>query len=100
MEHYSTRKLSTFAKVAAHTIHIRAITFIILGLFDSWNPAVVALASAPPQVARNLRTNIMSGFDESTVCFFDCDDCLYFNDWGTAKLLTEKIEAHCIQVVH
>jgi hypothetical protein len=42
----------------------------------------------------------MAGFHESMVCFFDCDDCLYFNDWGTAKLLTEKIEAHCIKVVH
>ena len=29
------------------------------------------------------------------VCFFDCDDCLYFNDWSTAKLLTIKIEEHC-----
>mmetsp|Transcript_28571 Transcript_28571/g.58404 ORF Transcript_28571/g.58404 Transcript_28571/m.58404 type:complete len:556 (+) Transcript_28571:130-1797(+) len=29
------------------------------------------------------------------VCFFDCDDCLYFNNWGTAKLLTAKIEHYC-----
>jgi len=27
--------------------------------------------------------------------FFDCDDCLYKNDWKTAKLLTEKIKGYC-----
>jgi hypothetical protein len=31
------------------------------------------------------------------VCLFDCDDCLYFNDWHTANHLTEKIEAYCIK---
>ena len=34
---------------------------------------------------------------DDAVCFFDCDDCLYFNDWETAGLLTQKIEAYCLQ---
>ena len=29
------------------------------------------------------------------VIFFDCDDCLYKNDWRVAKLLTAKIESFC-----
>ena len=28
--------------------------------------------------------------------FFDCDDCLYFDGWKTANLLTEKIENWCV----
>ena len=28
--------------------------------------------------------------------FFDCDDCLYFNDWIVANQLTAKIEDWCI----
>lgn len=31
------------------------------------------------------------------VLFFDCDDCLYFNDWNTADRLTKKIDAWCRQ---
>mmetsp|Transcript_93235 Transcript_93235/g.164955 ORF Transcript_93235/g.164955 Transcript_93235/m.164955 type:complete len:244 (+) Transcript_93235:54-785(+) len=27
--------------------------------------------------------------------FFDCDDCLYKNDWATAKLLSAKIGDYC-----
>ena len=38
----------------------------------------------------------MPALHESMVVFFDCDDCLYFNNWRTAKFLTEKIEAYCI----
>ena len=42
------------------------------------------------------RTNIMRGpLDPETVVFFDCDDCLYQNDWKTAKLLTAKIDHYC-----
>jgi len=29
--------------------------------------------------------------------FFDCDDCLYFDDWNTASHLTEKIEQFCVE---
>ena len=29
------------------------------------------------------------------VIFFDCDDCLYKNDWKVANLLTAKIESFC-----
>lgn len=29
------------------------------------------------------------------VIFFDCDDCLYFNDWKVANMLTKKIEEWC-----
>ncbi|KAL7470729.1 hypothetical protein ACHAXS_010994 [Conticribra weissflogii] len=29
------------------------------------------------------------------VIFFDCDDCLYFDNWKTAGHLTRKIEEHC-----
>lgn len=42
-----------------------------------------------------------SNFDEYTlrskprVIFFDCDDCLYFDNWEIAKHLSEKIEEHC-----
>jgi pyrimidine 5'-nucleotidase len=28
--------------------------------------------------------------------FFDCDDCLYFDGWKTAKLLTAKIDEWCV----
>lgn len=28
--------------------------------------------------------------------FFDCDDCLYFNGWKTARLLSQKIEQYCV----
>jgi putative hydrolase of the HAD superfamily len=28
--------------------------------------------------------------------FFDCDDCLYQDDWKVAKLLTQKIEDYCV----
>ena len=42
-----------------------------------------------------------SNIDEYTlrpkpaVVFFDCDDCLYFDDWVIAGHLTTTIEAHC-----
>ena len=29
--------------------------------------------------------------------FFDCDDCLYQNDWQTAGLLTKRIEGYCVE---
>jgi pyrimidine 5'-nucleotidase len=29
------------------------------------------------------------------VVFFDCDDCLYFDNWNIAGHLTRKIEDHC-----
>mmetsp|Transcript_5816 Transcript_5816/g.12682 ORF Transcript_5816/g.12682 Transcript_5816/m.12682 type:complete len:489 (+) Transcript_5816:61-1527(+) len=29
------------------------------------------------------------------VIFFDCDDCLYFDNWKIAAYLTTKIEKHC-----
>lgn len=29
------------------------------------------------------------------VVFFDCDDCLYFDNWSIARHLTKKIEDHC-----
>ena len=29
------------------------------------------------------------------VIFFDCDDCLYFDNWKTASLLTKKINEWC-----
>jgi pyrimidine 5'-nucleotidase len=31
------------------------------------------------------------------VLFFDCDDCLYFDGWKTARLLTSKIDEWCIK---
>jgi pyrimidine 5'-nucleotidase len=33
------------------------------------------------------------------VVFFDCDDCLYFDDWKTANKLTANIEEWCVQKV-
>jgi hypothetical protein len=30
-----------------------------------------------------------------SVVFFDCDDCLYKNDWKVANMLTTKIEQFC-----
>ena len=29
--------------------------------------------------------------------FFDCDDCLYKNDWKVANMLTRKIESFCAE---
>ena len=31
--------------------------------------------------------------------FFDCDDCLYFDGWGVARGLTERIERRCVDRV-
>jgi pyrimidine 5'-nucleotidase len=31
------------------------------------------------------------------VIFFDCDDCLYFDQWKTANQLTRKIDEWCMQ---
>ena len=31
--------------------------------------------------------------------FFDCDDCLYFDNWKLASLLTSKIEEWCVHKV-
>lgn len=31
------------------------------------------------------------------VIFFDCDDCLYFDNWKTARRLTQKIDDWCVQ---
>lgn len=33
----------------------------------------------------------------SKVVFFDCDDCLYFDNWKVANMLTKKIEEWCLQ---
>mmetsp|Transcript_13813 Transcript_13813/g.18027 ORF Transcript_13813/g.18027 Transcript_13813/m.18027 type:complete len:477 (+) Transcript_13813:121-1551(+) len=33
---------------------------------------------------------------DPTAIFFDCDDCLYFDDWKTANQLTVKINAWCV----
>jgi pyrimidine 5'-nucleotidase len=33
------------------------------------------------------------------VIFFDCDDCLYFDNWKTANTLTAKIEEWCVKKV-
>jgi pyrimidine 5'-nucleotidase len=33
------------------------------------------------------------------VIFFDCDDCLYFDNWKTANKLTAKIEEWCVTKV-
>lgn len=30
------------------------------------------------------------------VVFFDCDDCLYFDEWKTAALLSRKIDEWCV----
>ena len=39
----------------------------------------------------------MSGFKKPAVIFFDCDDCLYKNDWKVANMLTRKIESFCAE---
>jgi len=31
------------------------------------------------------------------VAFFDCDDCLYFDDWAVANQITRSIEEWCIE---
>jgi len=37
----------------------------------------------------------MASSVSTSVVFFDCDDCLYKNDWKVANLLTAKIEEFC-----
>lgn len=32
------------------------------------------------------------------VIFFDCDDCLYFDNWQVANMLTKKIDAYCMNI--
>lgn len=34
---------------------------------------------------------------QDSVFFFDCDDCLYQNNWKTAKLITAKIDEYCTE---
>ena len=33
------------------------------------------------------------------VVFFDCDDCLYQNDWEVANIITANIEGFCTSKV-
>jgi len=32
------------------------------------------------------------------VIFFDCDDCLYFDGWKVANMLTKKIDDYCVRI--
>jgi pyrimidine 5'-nucleotidase len=36
---------------------------------------------------------------EGVVFFFDCDDCLYQNNWKTANLITAKIDQYCTETL-
>jgi pyrimidine 5'-nucleotidase len=58
------------------------------------------------QVSRRLLKGYSSGDldryglrPKPQVVFFDCDDCLYFDDWHTANALTAKINAYCVEKV-
>ena len=57
---------------------------------------------------RHLKRRLLHGYSSSNldayalrpkpkVIFFDCDDCLYFDQWKTANQLTRKIDEWCIQ---
>ena len=52
--------------------------------------STVAAAMAEPAVPEK-----SAAAARPAVIFFDCDDCLYKNDWRVAKLLTAKIESFC-----
>ena len=52
---------------------------------------------------RKLHHGYSSNIDEykvrpkPQVVFFDCDDCLYFDDWKVAQMLTNNIDAWCVE---
>ena len=59
-------------------------------------------------VDRYLKRRLLHGYSSSNldayrlrpkpkVIFFDCDDCLYFDEWKTANQLTRKIDGWCVQ---
>mmetsp|Transcript_18879 Transcript_18879/g.21631 ORF Transcript_18879/g.21631 Transcript_18879/m.21631 type:complete len:478 (-) Transcript_18879:137-1570(-) len=41
--------------------------------------------------------NVMTLRPRPKVIFFDCDDCLYFDNWKTADQISQKIEEWCTQ---
>ena len=55
--------------------------------------AKTAVESAVPEKAADAATNAQPAMP--SVIFFDCDDCLYKNDWRVAQMLTAKIESFC-----
>lgn len=57
---------------------------------------------------RHVKRRLLYGYSSSNlnayslrpkpkVIFFDCDDCLYFDQWTTANQLTRKIDEWCMQ---
>ena len=57
---------------------------------------------------RHIKRRLLHGYSSSNldayslrpkpkVIFFDCDDCLYFDQWTTANQLTRKIDEWCMQ---
>ncbi|GMH76618.1 hypothetical protein TL16_g07144, partial [Triparma laevis f. inornata] len=48
------------------------------------------------KIVRNVNDEDYRLRSKPSAIFFDCDDCLYFDNWKVANLLTQKIEDWCI----
>ena len=58
--------------------------------------APIRTASSPTRASASSSSyETMDPDFKPAVIFFDCDDCLYKNDWKVANMLTHKIESFC-----
>ena len=58
--------------------------------------APIRTASSPTRASSSSSSDETMDPDfKPAVIFFDCDDCLYKNDWKVANMLTHKIESFC-----
>ena len=63
----------------------------------AFSRAPIRTASSPTR-ASSASSSAYETMDQDfkpAVIFFDCDDCLYKNDWKVANMLTAKIESFC-----
>lgn len=69
--------------------HLRASSRRRSGLKPTHRPAMATL------VENAIPEKPIESATLPSVIFFDCDDCLYKNDWRVAQLLTAKIDSFC-----
>lgn len=76
---------------------------------DEWMPDSLHSMKLYLQYRKDKRLNrrLLHGYSSSIeayqvrpkpqVVFFDCDDCLYFDGWKVAQLLTDNIDKWCVE---
>lgn len=78
---------------------------------DAWMPDALHAIRLYIQYRQDRRANrkFLKGYSsgdiesynlrlEPKVLFFDCDDCLYFDGWTVANMLTKKIDDYCVNI--